>query len=89
MSIPWSGVGTAGRAPVDVCVAEVEGDAEAWEVTCARSAVTEAWLSLPEVTCFLGAAFQPDDNFQAKSCFICARAFVVGTFFLVLDKHVM
>ena len=54
-----------------------------------RSAVTEAWLSLPKVTHFLGAAFQPDDDFQAKSCFICTRAFVVDTFFLVLDEHVM
>ena len=51
-----------------------------------RSAVTEAWLSLPEVTRFLGVAFWPDDDFQAKSYFICARAFVVGTFFLVLDE---
>ena len=54
-----------------------------------QSAVTEAWLFLPEVICFCGAAFQPDDDFWAKSCFICARAFVVGTFFLVLDKHVI
>jgi len=53
------------------------------------SAVTEVWLSLPKVTRFLGAAFQPDDDFQAKFCFICARAFIVGTFFLVLDEHVM
>jgi len=53
------------------------------------SAVTEAWLSLPEVTHFLGVAFWPDNDFQAKSCFICARAFIVGTFFLVLDERVM
>jgi len=38
MSIPWSGAGTAGGAPVDMCVAEVEGDVEAREVTCAGSA---------------------------------------------------
>ena len=35
MSIPWSGAGTAGGAPVDMCVVEVEGDVEAQEVTCA------------------------------------------------------
>ena len=58
MSIPWFGA----EAPVDMCVAEVEGDVEAWEVAGTGLAVTGAWLS-SEVTCLLGGAFRLDANF--------------------------
>ena len=53
MSIPWSGAQTT---PVDMCVAEAEGDMDAREVTGAGLAVTGAWVSLSEVTCLPGAA---------------------------------
>ena len=63
MSIPWSRVGTTGKAPVDTCVVKVEGGVVAWEVTGAALAVTGAWFPLPEVIPFLSGAFWTDDDF--------------------------
>ena len=65
-----SGARTTGRAPVDVCLTEVEADVGGdGEVT---DAVTGGqWFFLPEVARLPEVVLLADDDFQANSSSFC------------------
>lgn len=88
VGVLFSGVVTTGRAPVDMCLTNVEadmGDEEGADVVA--DVVAGGSFFSPEVARFLEAAFLADDKLRAKSCSCCARAFAVGFFGLVPDSR--